>query len=161
MKNIKFVTEAVNLLSSNQLNDTLIKASMNSVLCSNNIKHVHYHSAGAKFKDIHELGDEYYAKMSEDTDFLFELGEEAGVHMPNPTYARSFVDNDYQEDYTEDSYEYPSGIIAYQDIIRSHITALVSLKDYVTEDISSSLDEMIRYWNKEVDYRLAKRVENL
>ena len=128
-----------------------------SVLVSNDIHYMHFLSKGVDFDKCHLLAQEYYERLNEEVDYLTELAVEQGGEICNFTNALSLVPN-YQPEQL-DAYDYPTIIKCITNKLNIYLDYLVDLRNAVEDaDIQSKLDDMIRYWRKEIDYKLARRL---
>lgn len=126
-------------------------------LVSNDLKHIHLHSCGSQFDRIHDIAQEYYDKVSEELDYLCELALEFGEDLPNLTQAGSIM-TEYSIE-TDNKYDYDYAISEMSSIISTYINWLCVAKDYSEDhtDVQSYLDDEIRYWSKELNYKLSRR----
>lgn len=134
------------------------KAAVISVLVNNDFHYMHLLSSGKDFDKSHNLAQEYYDLIDDDVDYLMELALEVGAPIINYTKAGDLI-----SDYTPESmtnYDYQTLIKHLSDKISVYISALKELRVYTdNESIQSRLDDMIRDWEKELNYRLARRIE--
>lgn len=133
-------------------------AAMTAVLVSNDLHYVHLLAKGEDFDKSHNLAQDYYEKVDEEVDYLMELAIEVGAPIYNYSVAGEVV-SDYATE-EGDSYDYASTIEVIKNKVAVYITALKDLRQ-ATEDssIQSRLDDMLRDWEKELFYRLARRTE--
>lgn len=130
-------------------------ATCHAVVFANNIKHIHFHIQGKKFDTVHNITGEYYDKASEDADYLAELGMEKGQNIPNFCQAAQLVPAIVA---TSAVYSYETAIADIAVYLGTYVSALQSLRNVIPdEDIQSKLDDMIRYWNKELNYKNKQR----
>ena len=134
-------------------------AAMTAVLVSNDLHYVHLLAQGKDFDKSHNLAQEYYELIDEEVDYLMELAIEVGAPVYNYSVAGDIVSDYAIED--DGSYDYETVIEVIKNKIAVYITALKDLRQY-TEDnsIQSRLDDMIRDWEKELYYKLARRTES-
>lgn len=131
-------------------------AATTAVLVSNDFHYVHLLAKGEDFDKSHNLAQEYYEKIDEEVDYLMELALEVGAPVYNNTYAGQVVPN-YEAE-SKDSYDYPTIIETIKSKVATYILALKSLRESTDDNsIQSRLDDMIRDWEKELNYRLARR----
>lgn len=127
-----------------------------SILFANDMKHIHLHSVGKNFDRIHKLTEEYYNQVSDESDYLCELAIENGQSMVNPTQAGTKVPEWIPESGSE--YGYADAVAAINTKLSMYLRELEVVRDSsVYEDIKSKLDDMMRYWNKELRYKMVQR----
>lgn len=133
------------------------KAYYASVVFSNDMKHVHTHAVGKQFDRIHKICEEYYSKVSEQSDTLVELAIEKGELVQNASNAASLLK--YRAT-NQPSYDYMSAMEIVKACIEYYIDTLEFLRG-TTDDMSvqSLLDDWLRYWKKEHDYKIKARLE--
>ena len=131
-----------------------------SVAASNDFKHIHLHSVGRNFDRLHNICEEYYEKASEQTDTLAEYCLENGVgSICNFSCAAEIINWKVQ---TTQQYDFKSGIAAMKSIIALYLKALLEMRESINdESMQSVLDDFIRYWRKELMYKLKRRDTNL
>lgn len=131
--------------------DTALDCLYAAIVLYNNFKKIHWHAAGPEFFRLHELAD-YYARMvSSDIDTLGEIFVETLGWAPNPGLAptdRLII--------SRDGIERDAGF----ELIRSEVNNyLITLDTYYVNfphDIQSVLDNIIRFWSAEIDYKLRR-----
>lgn len=133
------------------------KAYYASVVFSNDMKHVHTHAVGKQFDRIHKICEEYYSKASEQSDTLVELAIEKGELVQNASNAANLLK--YRPT-NQPSYDYMSAMEVVKGDIEYYIDTLEFLRGS-TDDMSvqSLLDDWLRYWKKERDYKTKARLE--
>lgn len=135
----------------NQLIKTLLTAS----LAANDLLYVHWCVSGEDFDKSHELADDYYFKLRRELDFLGELAREKNIPIINLNDAAEYLA--YQSE-GKSSYNYDETLNACKSAISKYLTELETLRQEIVEtDIQSSLDEIIRFWKNELDYKLVQR----
>lgn len=131
-------------------------AACTATVCSNDIKYMHLLADGEDFDKIHNLAEEYYAQLSDDADYLYELAIEHHEHITNPNFALEELD-DYDIQ-AKSSYDYPELIKNLKEIISRYINCLQTIRDVTTEnDVQSFCDDKMRFWKKELNYKLEHR----
>ena len=103
-----------------------------SVVVANDMKHIHTHAIGKKFDRIHSMCMEYYDKVSEDADTFVELAIEYDESVCNASYAQSILN---YKPTNQTGYSWGDG------------------------DVNNLIEEYLRYWKKERNYKLKKRME--
>ena len=133
------------------------KTAYMAILFANDMKHVHLHSAGEDFDKIHNLAEDYYYRASSDSDYLCELAVENKDSVVNPTLALSAVGNDWTPETGED-YNYAACLEVIKAKLAKYLQELTELRrETPFEDVKSKLDDMLRMWRKELEYKTAKR----
>ena len=130
-----------------------------AVLVNNDFHYMHLLSAGADFDKSHDLAQSYYEKIEPEIDYLMELALENNAPVYNYSIARDVLQDYAPED--KPAYDYQTIINCLKAKIIVYLNALKKLRDY-TEDnsIQSYLDDLIRGWEKELNYKLARRTES-
>lgn len=135
------------------------KAAMTAVLVNNDFHYIHLLAEGSDFDKIHSLAQSYYEKIEPEVDFLMELALENGADIFNYTMAGKVLPA-YQPEDLKSYGSYQQVIIRLIEKITAYREALQELRNSTTNaSIQSKLDDMIRYWEKEQRYRLARRLE--
>lgn len=130
-----------------------------AVCFTNDMKHVHLHAVGNKFDRIHALAGEYYDKANDEADTFAELALEYGKNVSNASYAASLIG------YKPCAYSHVNWEIALKEFdirIRQYLTAMeqVRYSGDISTDVESLLDDIMRDWKKEVNYKNKKRMED-
>ena len=128
-----------------------------AVLVNNDFHYIHLLSAGADFDKSHNLAQSYYEMIEPEIDYLMELALENGAPIYNYSIARDIIHDYVPED--KPSYDYQSVINCLKTKIAIYLDALKKLRDYTDNSIQSYLDDLIRGWEKELNYKLARRTE--
>lgn len=119
----------------------------------NNLQYIHWYAAGPKFKEIHELTENYYHYLVEDFDFIAELNLQYGLNVGNPLidYMRGFEEDKTCYDYANAIHKIKSNLEKYINALKEACNQLEALNlDH------SRVDEMIGYWEKELNYKLTR-----
>ena len=116
-----------------------------------NVLYIHWHATGSKFEEIHELTEKYYHILIEEYDYVAELNLQYGLSVGNP-----LTEYLHGMEETKESYDYANAIPAiklniskYTDVLKDACNQLESLHLE-----HSRIDEMISYWEKELNYKL-------
>lgn len=133
------------------------KTACAAAVAANDIHHIHFNVKGHGFDKIHMVTEEYYYRLSNEVDELTELAIEKGCHVPNLTLAGKIVEWPIQ---SELSYDYDAATRAICKVLSTYINYLVALRDSVESDVASKVDEHIRFWNKELHYKMEHRLES-
>lgn len=151
MKNNNMV---VSYQNENEL--SYVDSALIACLVSNDLKHIHLHACGSQFDRIHDIAQEYYDKVSEELDYLCELALEFREDLPNLTQAGSIMSEYIIQ--TGKEYDYDNAITQMSDIISTYLNWLSIVRnDSQREDVQSYFDDKIRYWSKELSYKLSRR----
>lgn len=162
---------ALNLFMKGNSDDALVKAlgieeqkqvgpftlaTCHAVVFANNMKHIHLHIQGKKFDNIHSVTEEYYEQASEDSDYLAELCMEKGHYVPNFCQAAQYIPAATVATMSE--CDYKAAITDLAVYMGTYVSALKALRETTPDDdIQSKLDDMIRYWNKELNFKNKQR----
>ena len=147
----------VTMLEQNSESGSYSKTACAAAIAANDIHHIHFNVKGHGFDRIHAVTDEYYHRLNAETDDLTELAIEKGCHVPNLTLASKVVEWPIQ---SELSYDYDSATRAIYKVLSMYIKHLTALRDSAETDVSSKIDEYIRFWNKELHYKMEHRLES-
>lgn len=149
-------TALVNRLEQSSVSN-YAKTTCSAVLAANDIHHIHFNVKGYGFDRIHVVSDEYYNKLREEVDELAELSIEKGQPIPNLSLAGKIVEWPIQTDL---KYSYDSAVRAICKVLNMYVNGLTELRNTVESDVASKLDEFIRFWNKELHYKMERRLES-
>lgn len=134
------------------------KTALIAVLVNNDFHYMHLMSNGKDFDKSHNLAQEYYEKIENDVDYLMELALEVQAPVYNYTVAGQLIPEYQVED--KSAYDYPTIIECLKAKLTIYIQALIELRNNCNNDsIQSKLDDMIRDWEKELNYKLHRRTE--
>lgn len=132
------------------------KALLLAKLIENDAYYMHWLCKGEDFDKSHNLMEEYYYSLSYDSDFLAELAVELGENLPNPSNATAIIPTYTPE--IADGYLYGEIIAIMKEKLEMYIDSLQAIRNSTTApDVQSKIDDMLRKWKKEVDYRLTAR----
>lgn len=134
------------------------RAALIAVLVNNDFHYLHYNSAGQDFDKSHNLAEDYSWRMANEIDWLMELALEFHSPVYNFTIAHQYIP-EYQYE-SESQYDYPTLVERLSNKIALYVNTLKELRSNVNDSsVQSVLDEMIRYWMKELNYKLDRRAE--
>ena len=150
-------TALVNKLEQTSALGNYPKTACAAAVAANDIRHIHFNVKGCGFDKIHRITEGYYQLLNTEADELTELAIEKKCHVPNLTLAGKVIEWPIQ---SELSYDYDSAVRALCKVISMYINYLKALRDTVESDAASKLDEYIRYWNKELHYKMDHRLES-
>lgn len=139
-----------------QQNNFFTETASIAVLVKNDLHYMHLLSNGEDFDKSHELTQSYYERLGNEVDDLMELALEASAPICNPTLANQVIPDYQPEDKT--SYDYPTIVACVIEKLSIYVSALRGLRNETGNDsVQSKLDDMIRYWEKEINYKLQRR----
>lgn len=127
---------------------------------ANDMKYIHWNCCGCQFDRIHEITEEYYNKLNTDLDFFAELAlEYPGITLANPSNMARKLDWPCIED--TNSIDSKRALELISGLICSYITSLKEVyyeeDGVIPADVKSELDSIIRFWTKEINYKIARR----
>lgn len=127
------------------------------ICAANDLKHIHTHASGPFFFTIHEVVGEYYDECSNQADYVTELALEFGEIMENPNLASDLVN--WQETNMAE-YDLKTAIYSVKDIISDIYDAMVEVdnEESITPDAKNKIEEFMRYWSKENNYKLERLI---
>lgn len=134
------------------------KAVCQAVAFTNDMKHIHLHAAGKDFDKTHNLAQDLYDKTSDECDYLAEMALEYAEEVPNFSDAVAVIG--YQPS-RKTSYTYGEALEEIIARLSAYIVSLQELRNTsgVTDDVQSKLDDMVRDWKVELQYKMSKRSE--
>ena len=137
------------------------------ICAANDLKHIHTHTSGPFFFTIHEIIGEYYEECSNQADYVTELALEFGETMENPSLAANLVDWKVTN---MAEYDLKTAIYSVISTVKSRPTgkkieiydAMVEVdnKKSITPDVKSKIEEFMRYWAKENNYKLERLIND-
>lgn len=127
-----------------------------AVALANDMKHIHTHAKGKLFDNIHNICNEYYEKANEEADTLAELAIEKEETILNPSYLFDGL-NYKPTNYSR--YDFELAMVTARDCIEKYLKVLANLRNKTNDpSVQSLLDDMVRYWKKEKDYKIKARL---
>lgn len=140
-------------------NATFTVAAATAILAANDFWYMHLYAMDEDFDKSHDLADHYYNRLSYEADGLLELAIELGQPIFNPTDALQIIPSWTPE--RQDAYDYTTLVSHSKMLLNQYITALKAARSSTSRtDIQSRLDDVLRSWEKEVNYRLERRSPN-
>ena len=109
-----------------------------------NLQIVHWMSSGPDMMKIHTMSEEMYDELSEEIDTLGELLVEKCGTIPQLDFPCEYIDIK--------KYDLQSGLDAIKIVISPYIDVIDYAYPNQTSDVQSTLDEWLRYWNKQLNY---------
>ena len=127
---------------------------------ANDMKYIHWNCCGSQFDRIHGITEEYYNKLNVDLDFFAELAlEYPGLTLANPSNMARKLDWPCIED--TNSIDSKMALELISKLITNYITSLKEVyyeeHGVISADVKAELDPIIRFWTKEVNYKIARR----
>lgn len=127
-----------------------------AVALANDMKHIHTHAKGTLFDNIHNICNEYYEKANEEADTLAELAMEKGDTILNPSY---LLDGLNYKPTNYSKYDFELAMSTTKGCIEKYLKVLTDLRNKTNDpSVQSLLDDMMRYWKKEKDYKIKARL---
>lgn len=127
-----------------------------AVALANDMKHIHTHAKGTLFDNIHSICNEYYEKANEDADTLAELAMEKGDTILNPSY---LLDELNYKPTNYSKYDFELAMSTAKGCIEKYLKVLTDLRNKTNDpSVQSLLDDTVRYWKKEKDYKIKARL---
>lgn len=125
------------------------------------IKDVHWNADGENFFDFHTKLDEYNEKILEDIDTLGEFCAQFATFVPNlATLSSTADDSSTIPDPRISTFHVFNRQEAYsviREFINRYLTVLNLYYCNMPHDVQSDLDNIIRYWDKEANYKLSRQ----
>lgn len=130
-----------------------------AVALANDMKHIHTHAKGKLFDNIHNICNEYYEKANEDADTLAELAIEKGDIILNSSY---LLDELNYKPTNYSKYDFELAMSTAKGCIEKYLKVLADLRNKTNDSsVQSLLDDTVRYWKKEKDYKIKARLADL
>lgn len=127
-----------------------------AVALANDMKHIHTHAKGNLFDNIHSICNEYYEKANEDADTLAELAIEKGDIILNSSY---LLDELNYKPTNYSKYDFELAMNTTKGCIEKYLKVLTDLRNKTNDpSVQSLLDDTVRYWKKEKDYKIKARL---
>ena len=127
-----------------------------AVALANDMKHIHTHAKGTLFDNIHSICNEYYEKANEEADTLAELAIEKEDTILNPSY---LLDGLNYKPTNYSKYDFELAMRTARGCIEKYVKVLADLRNKTDDpSVQSLLDDMVRYWKKEKDYKIKVRL---
>lgn len=136
---------------------SLVAAIVAMTLVQNDFKYMHLYSRDDDFDKSHKLMDEYHRRLGYHLDELQEMAIELGALVPNPTNSLSLMPTYTPEQATAYSYQQITQIAVVKvRLMLDTLKAAYSSPD-LTPSMKSHMDEIMREWEVELNYKLAAR----
>ena len=109
-----------------------------------NLYILHWMAKGNDMMKLHTLSEELYGELIQEIDTIGELLVEKCGAIPQPGWTTDYLQ--------VKPYEFQESL----DILKKYIQDYIDCLDYAypnqTSDVQSTLDEWLRYWNKQLNY---------
>ena len=115
-----------------------------------NLYIIHWMSNGNDMMKLHLLAEEMYEELIKEIDTIGELLVEKCGTVPQLDFPCDYV--------AVQNYDFQTGLDHIQSLINMYIDCIDCAYPNQTSDVQSTLDEWLRYWNKEMNY-FVKRQE--
>lgn len=127
------------------------------ICAANDLKHIHTHASGPFFFTIHEVVGEYYDECSNQADYVTELALEFGEIMENPNLAANLVGWKARN---MSEYDLKTAVYSVKDIMSDIYDAMAEVDNEktITPDSKNKIEEFMRYWAKENNYKLERLI---
>lgn len=127
---------------------------------ANDMKYLHWNCCGYQFDRIHEITEDYYNKLNADLDLFAELAlEQPGITLSNPSNMARKLDWSCIED--TNNIDGKAALDYIGNLICQYITCLNEVyyekHRVVPADVKAELDSIVRFWTKELNYKVARR----
>ena len=127
---------------------------------ANDMKYIHWNCCGYQFDRIHAITEDYYNKLNTDLDLFAELAlEQPGITLANPSNMARKLDWPCIED--TNSINSKTALDHIRNLIWQYVTCLNEVyhekHGVVSADVKAELDPIIRFWTKEINYKIARR----
>lgn len=157
MDKMQAILQKLNTRTTDERAPMLSDAFYRAVCLSNDMKHIHAHATGRKFDTLHAMCQEYYQRATEDADTLLELAIEYKHPVSNANDAAAYVSHTSEN---AERYDWGAAMSAIHDRLSAYIDGLQALaQDAPSEDAADQIRGMLRYWKKELNYKMAARME--
>ena len=127
-----------------------------AIVISNDFWYMHLYSKDEDFDKSHQLTGQYYNNLADQADTLMEWAIQEGYPvLNNNTALAAFPEYVIEEDV---EYSYFEIVERSKSKLSIFINALRELRNFTDNSgIQSKIDEWLQYWDKEVNYKLARR----
>lgn len=124
--------------------ESLCEVFKSGIRAYRNLYILHWMSSGNDMMKLHNLSEEMYAELNSEIDTIGELLVEKQGTVPQLDFACDYI--------PVQKYDFQTGL----DQIKSLISMYIDCIDYAycnqDSDVQSTLDEWLRYWNKQLNY---------
>ena len=109
-----------------------------------NLYILHWMAKGNDMMKLHLLTEEMYEELIKEIDTLGELMVEKQGTVISPSFECNYLEIK--------NYDFQEGIHIIEDYIQEYLSSIDYAYPNQTSDVQSTLDEWIRYWNKQLNY---------
>lgn len=109
-----------------------------------NLYIIHWMSAGNDMMKLHLLAEEMYGELIQEIDTLGELLVEKQGTVPQLNFPCDYV--------PVQKYEFQGSLETIKSLVQMYIDCIDYAYPNQTSDVQSTLDEWLRYWNKQMNY---------
>ena len=124
--------------------NSLSQAFKSGITMYRNLYILHRMAKGNDMMKLHLLSEEMYEELIKEIDTLGELLVEKCGAVPEPEWCNEYI--------KVQSYEFQESLGILTRYIQSYIDAITFAYPNQTSDVQSTLDEWLRYWNKQMNY---------
>lgn len=114
-----------------------------------NLYIIHWMSNGNDMMKLHLLAEEMYEELAKEIDTIGELLVEKCGTVPQLDFPCDYV--------AVQNYDFQTGLDVIQSLISMYIDCIDIAYPNQTSDVQSTLDEWLRYWNKEMNYFIKRQ----
>ena len=127
-----------------------------AVLLANDFWYMHLYAKDEDFDKSHKLTFGYYNQLISESDDLMELALQENYDIINPNNVSSIFPEYNLE--SDKFYSYSTIIQKSREKISIYVDSLKQLRNFTDKtDIQSKIDSLLELWNKELNYKLARR----
>lgn len=131
--------------------DSLGKVLQTGIKFYRNLYILHWMAKGNDMMKLHLMTEEMYSELIQEIDTLGELMVEQCGTVISPSFGCDYLEIR--------SYEFQEGIHIIEDYIQEYIDIIDYAYPNQTSDVQSTLDEWLRYWNKQMNYFVMRQEE--
>lgn len=124
---------------------------------ANDLLFLHHHAVGEKFDTIHAITEELYKKALEHLDALSEQAIIWKEYIGNYNFLSDSLLEFYGQPCETEKIDWLMFVNTLDDKGNVIVDALRSITEKYTSDVKSLIDEMVIFWNKEINYKNAAR----
>ena len=131
--------------------DSLGKVLQTGICFYRNLYILHWMSKGNDMMKLHLMTEEMYGELIQEIDTLGELMVEQCGTVISPSFGCDYLEIR--------SYEFQEGIHILEEYIQDYLDVIDYAYPNQTSDVQSTLDEWLRYWNKQMKYFILRQEE--
>ena len=131
--------------------DSLGKVLQTGICFYRNLYILHWMSKGNDMMKLHLMTEEMYGELIQEIDTLGELMVEQCGTVISPSFGCDYLEIR--------SYEFKEGIHILEEYIQDYLDVIDYAYPNQTSDVQSTLDEWLRYWNKQMKYFILRQEE--